>query len=274
VTGVGVVVVEVEGVVVDADAEAGVGELVEGDALVKKIFYFFSVVCDRFGDGASPSGTGFVVGFEVCDEEACGFVFLVEGFDCGGEVVRSVGDIFERADGVVEGGGSDAVVVVFAGEFGFMVAAGLFVCDEGFEEAGCSFILEPVAGDGGLEVEGVGEVVVAGDGEVIVVLGVFEDDVPLEVSVLFVEGVAVAEVGVAVEQFVDGGFAVGVDWDFVGGVLEPFAEAGARDVYGVAGFLRFVASMGLFVVGFELVVFMVDIFQLIILRKRNISTLI
>lgn len=37
-------VVEVEGVVVNADSYACVGEMIEGDALVEEFCYFFSVL--------------------------------------------------------------------------------------------------------------------------------------------------------------------------------------------------------------------------------------
>jgi len=156
VVGVGAVVVEVEGVVVDADAEACVGEVVEGDALVEDVFDFFSVVFYGFGYGSGPSGSRFMVGFEVCDDEACRFDFLVKCFDGGREVVRGVWLVFEGSDGIIKGAGGDPVFSVFVWEFGFVVVSGGFVGDEGFDEAGFVHAFEPITDDDVADAKGVG----------------------------------------------------------------------------------------------------------------------
>jgi hypothetical protein len=72
------------------------------------------------------------------------------------------------------------------------------VGDKGFEQAGYSFVSEPVAYDDVADAEGLGKVVGAGVWEGLGVLGVFEVDVALGVPVVFGEGGAVAEVGVTV----------------------------------------------------------------------------
>lgn len=96
------VVVEVEGVVEDADSYSCVGLMGKVDVLVEDVFDFFVVVFEGFGDGAGPAGSGFVVGFEVGDEEAFEFDLVIYGFDCCCEGFGCVGLVFEVADGFVD----------------------------------------------------------------------------------------------------------------------------------------------------------------------------
>lgn len=179
------------------------GTVVKGDALVEQVFNFFFVLVDGVGDGAGPLGSGVVVGFEVGDEEGFGFLAFVEGFDGAGKIFSCVGVVFEGAEGVVDGGGVDAVVVVFVGEVVFVGVAGVFVDLEAVEEDGDFGVVEPVGDGGFVEVGVVGELAGAGGGEGVGVLGVFEEEVALGVPVVFGEGWTVTEVGVTVQECIE-----------------------------------------------------------------------
>ncbi len=153
--------------------------------------------CNRFSDSAGPAGAGFMVGFEVGDEETFEFDLVVHGFDGVDKGFGGMGVVFEGADGFVGGAGVDAVLIVFLGKFGFVVLACLFVGGEGFDEAGSAFVSEPVTDDDVADAEGLGEVVSAGFWEGVSEFGVFEVEVALGVPVLFGEGWAVSKVGMA-----------------------------------------------------------------------------
>ena len=68
-----------------------------------------------------------MVGFKL-DNEKLGWCYgFIKAFEGVGEVLGSVGLVFEGADVFVNGAGAHTVFSEFSGEFGFVVASGFFV---------------------------------------------------------------------------------------------------------------------------------------------------